>query len=209
MRKHVLGRRVPSPMGSLIPFVVETTAKGERAYDIYSRLLEDRIIFLGEAIMDDTASAVIAQILMLKLQDSKKDISIYIMSPGGEVSASLAIYDTMQFVSNDIATYCLGHASSAAALLLAAGTKGKRFALPSSRIMIHQPWGGAFGDSTSIQIQADEIKVMRQMTCERLAKHCGKDVSTVDKDCERDFYMSAKEAKSYGLIDRVVDQCHP
>lgn len=206
MRRKLVAKA--SPQGSLIPFVVESTAKGERAYDIYSRLLEDRIIFLGEAIDDDVASTVIAQILLLRLQDQKKDINIYIMCPGGSVGSTLAIYDTMQYVQNDIATYCLGHASSGAALILAGGTKGKRFALPSSRIMIHQPWGGAYGDSTSIQIEADEIKLLRQMVCERLAKHCGKDAATVDKDCERDFFMSAKEAKTYGLIDKVVEQCH-
>jgi ATP-dependent Clp protease protease subunit len=204
-------RRMPTPehapKSSLIPFVVESTAKGERAYDIYSRLLEDRIIFLGEVINDETASTVIAQLLFLELQEQKKDIKIYIMCPGGAVGSTLAIYDTMQLVKNDIATYCLGHASSGAALLLAGGTKGKRFALPSSRIMIHQPWGGAFGDSTSIQIEAEEIRVLRHMVCERIAKHCGKDAATVDKDCERDHFMSAKEAKAYGLIDKVVEQC--
>lgn len=194
---------------SLIPFVVETTAKGERSYDIYSRLLEDRIIFLGEEITDDVASTIIAQMLLLKLQDAKKDIHLYIMSPGGSVRPTLAIYDTMQYVSNPVATYCLGYAFSAAALLLAAGTKGKRFALPSSRVMIHQPWGGACGDCTSVQIEVKELSAARQMTCERLAKHCGKEASIVDKDCERDNYMSAKEAKSYGLIDKVVETCHP
>ena len=201
-------RKRKQPKGSLIPFVVESTAKGERAYDIYSRLLEDRIIFLGEQIDDETASTVIAQILLLRLQDQKKDISIYVMCRGGAVNSTLAIYDTMQFVRNDIATYCLGHASSGGALLLAAGTPGKRFALPSSRIMIHQPWGGACGDATSIQIEAEEINVARQMICERLAKHCGKEFATINKDCERDHFMSAKEAKAYGLIDKVVDQCH-
>jgi ATP-dependent Clp protease protease subunit len=190
----------------MIPWVLERTANGERACDIYSRLLKDRIIFLGTEIDNDVASAIIAQMLYLQLEDKEKEINFYIMSPGGVVNCGLAIYDTMQNISNDIATYCIGEAASAAAFLLAAGTKGKRFALPSSRIMIHQPWGGARGDAKQIEIQAKEILRLKLMVNERLSKHTGKSLATIEKDTDRDFFMSAEEAKKYGIIDKVLEK---
>ncbi len=188
----------------LIPMVVEQTGRGERSYDIYSRLLQDRIIFIGTAINDDVSNLIIAQLLFLQSQDSKKDISIYVNSPGGSVTAGLAIYDTMQFIECDIATYCVGQAASMGAVLLTAGTKGKRFALPNSRIMIHQPWGGAEGKASDIQIAAEEILRLKVRLNELLASHSGKTVKTITSDTERDFFMSAAEAKKYGLVDGVL-----
>ena len=188
----------------LVPIVVEQTGRGERSYDIYSRLLQDRIIILGTEIDDSVASVVVAQLLFLQAQDAQKDISIYINSPGGVVTSGLAIYDTMQFISCDVATYCIGQAASMAAVLLAAGTKGKRFALPNSRIMIHQPLGGAEGQATDISIQAQEILRIKANLNNMLASHCGRSVEEITRDTDRDNFMSAEEAKAYGLIDDVL-----
>ncbi len=188
----------------LVPIVVEQTARGERSYDIYSRLLQDRIIFLGGAIDDTVANLIIAQLLFLQSQDPKKDISIYINSPGGVVTAGMAIYDTMKFLSCDVATYCVGQAASMGAFLLSAGTKGKRYALPHARIMIHQPLGGAEGQCTDIQIQAAEIQRMKQSLNELLADHTGQPLEKIFADTERDNFMSAEQAKAYGLVDHVV-----
>ncbi len=188
----------------LVPIVVEQTARGERSYDIYSRLLLDRIIFLGGPIDDTVANIVVAQLLFLQSQDPKKDISFYINSPGGVVTAGLAIYDTMQFLSCDVATYCIGQAASMGAVLLAAGAKGKRYALPNARIMIHQPLGGAEGQCTDIQIQAAEIQRMKQTLNGILASHSGQPIEKVFQDTERDNFMSAAEAQAYGLVDHVV-----
>lgn len=188
----------------LVPIVVEQTARGERSYDIYSRLLQDRIIFLGGAIDDNVANLVIAQMLFLQSQDPKKDIAFYINSPGGVVTAGLAIYDTMQFLSCDVATYCVGQAASMGAVLLTAGAKGKRYALPNARIMIHQPLGGAEGQCTDIQIQAAEIQRMKQTLNQILASHSGQPLETIFRDTERDNFMSAEQAKAYGLVDQVV-----
>ena len=188
----------------LVPIVVEQTGRGERSYDIYSRLLQDRIIILGSPIDDNVASVVVAQLLFLQAQDAQKDISIYINSPGGVVTAGLAIYDTMQVISCEVATYCIGQAASMAAVLLAAGTKGKRFALPNSRIMIHQPLGGAEGQATDISIQAQEILRIKANLNSMLASHCGRSVEDVTRDTDRDNFMSAEEAKAYGLIDDVL-----
>lgn len=190
---------------SVVPFVMERTANGERICDIYSRLLKDRIVFLGTAIDNDVAAATIAQLLYLQLDNKEADINFYIMSPGGLVNAGLAIYDTMQHISNDIATYCVGEAASMGAFLLAGGTKGKRFALPSARIMIHQPWGGAQGDATSVEIQAKEMGRLKGMLNERLALHTNKPIKQIEHDTDRDFYMSAAEAKKYGIIDKVLE----
>ena len=190
----------------LIPIVVEKEFNSERSYDIYSRLLKDRIIFIGSEIDDDLTNAVVAQLLFLQSQDATKDISIYINSPGGVVSGTLAIYDTMQFIKPKIATYCLGQACSGAAILIAAGTKGKRYALPHSRIMIHQPLGGASGQATDIKIQANEILRLRKEINLILAKHTGKEENQIEKDTDRDYFMSANEAKEYGLIDTVIKQ---
>ena len=188
----------------LVPIVVEQTGRGERSYDIYSRLLQDRIIILGSPIDDNVASVIVAQLLFLQAQDAQKDISIYINSPGGVVTAGLAIYDTMQFISCDVATYCIGQAASMAAVLLAAGAKGKRFALPNSRIMIHQPLGGAEGQASDISIQAQEILRIKANLNNMLASHCGRSVEDVTRDTDRDNFMSAEEAKAYGLIDEVL-----
>jgi len=190
----------------LIPTVIETTGRGERAYDIYSRLLKERIIFLGTEINDVVSNLVIAQLLFLQSEDADKDISIYINSPGGVVTAGMAIYDTMQFLKCPITTYCVGQAASMGAVLLAAGTKGKRFALPNSRIMIHQPLGGAQGQATDIEIQTNEILRMKKRLNEILADHTGQPVKTLEKDTDRDFFMSAEEAVKYGLVDEVVTQ---
>ena len=190
----------------LIPTVIETTGRGERAYDIYSRLLKDRIIFLGTEINDTVSNLVIAQLLFLQSEDAEKDISIYINSPGGVVTAGMAVYDTMQFLKCPITTYCVGQAASMGAVLLAAGTKGKRFALPNSRIMIHQPLGGAQGQATDIEIQTNEILRMKKRLNEILADHTGQPVKTLEKDTDRDFFMSAEEAVKYGLVDEVVTQ---
>lgn len=188
----------------LVPIVVEQTARGERSYDIYSRLLLDRIIFLGGPIDDNVANIVVAQLLFLQSQDPKRDIFFYINSPGGVVTAGLAIYDTMQFLSCDVATYCIGQAASMGAVLLAAGAKGKRYALPNARIMIHQPLGGAEGQCTDIQIQAAEIQRMKQTLNGILASHSGQPIEKVFQDTERDNFMSAAEAQAYGLVDHVV-----
>ena len=188
----------------LVPMVVEQTSRGERAYDIFSRLLKDRIIFIGQPIDDGGANLVIAQLLFLEAEDPDKDIHIYVNSPGGSVTASLAIYDTMQFVKPAIETICMGQAASGAALLLAAGTKGKRMALPHSRIMIHQPYGGAQGQALDIQIQAKEILRMREELNRILAHHTGQPLERVEKDSDRDFFMSPEEAKDYGLVDEVI-----
>ena len=188
----------------LVPMVVEQTGRGERAYDIYSRLLKDRIIFIGSGIDDDSASLIIAQMLFLQSEDSEKDISLYINSPGGSVTAGMAIYDTIQFLKCDVATYCMGQAASMGAVLLTAGAKGKRFALPNARIMIHQPWGGAQGQATDISIQAKEILRLRDRLNAILAFHTGKSLDAIAKDSDRDFFMSADEACAYGLVDSVL-----
>jgi len=188
----------------LIPMVVEQTSRGERAYDIFSRLLKDRILFIGTPIDDAESNLVIAQLLFLEAEDPDKDIHLYVNSPGGSVTASLAIYDTMQYVKPAIETTCMGQAASGAAMLLAAGAKGKRFALPHARIMIHQPYGGAQGQATDIQIQAKEILRMREEIDRIIASHTGQPLERVEKDSDRDFFMSAQEAKQYGLIDEVI-----
>ncbi|MEI7850494.1 MAG: ATP-dependent Clp endopeptidase proteolytic subunit ClpP [Kiritimatiellales bacterium] len=188
----------------LIPMVIEQTGRGERAYDIYSRLLKERIIFLGTEINDDVSNLIIAQLLFLQSEDAEKDISIYINSPGGMVTSGMAIYDTMQFLKCPITTYCVGQAASMGAVLLCAGTKGKRFALPNSRIMIHQPLGGSQGQATDIEIQTKEILRMKKRLNEILADHTGKPIKTIEKDTDRDFFMSAEEAVKYGLVDEVV-----
>jgi ATP-dependent Clp protease protease subunit len=188
----------------LVPMVVESTGHGERGYDIYSRLLKDRIILLGTPIDDDVANLVIAQLLFLQAEDPKKDIELYINSPGGSVTAGLAIYDTMQLISCDVRTYCIGQCASMGAVLLAAGAAGKRFALPNSRIMIHQPWGGAEGTAADIDIQAKEILRLKEMLNKILAGHSGQPLKKLYKDTERDFFMSAQEACEYGLVDKVL-----
>ena len=188
----------------LIPIVVEQTGRGERSYDIYSRLLKERIIFIGSEITDDLANLVVAQLLFLQSEDAAKDVSVYINSPGGSVTAGLAIYDTMQFLKCDVVTYCVGQAASMAAVLLAAGAKGKRHALPGARIMIHQPWGGTQGTASDIHIQAQEILRLKDYLNGLLAKHTGKTVKDVAKDTDRDFFMSAEEAAKYGLVDDVL-----
>jgi ATP-dependent Clp protease protease subunit len=188
----------------LVPMVLEKSQFGERAYDIYSRLLKDRIIFIGGPIDDAVANLVMAQLLFLDAEDPKKDISIYINSPGGVVPAGMAIYDTIQYVKADVATICIGQAASAAAILLAAGTKGKRYALPNARVMIHQVMGGAEGQATDVEIQTREILRIKKAINEILAKHTGQPVSKIEKDTDRDFYMTAAEAKKYGIIDEVI-----
>ncbi len=188
----------------LIPMVIEQSSRGERAYDIYSRLLKDRIIIMGEQVIDSIANTVIAQMLFLESEDPDKDINVYINSPGGAITAGLAIYDTMQYIRSDLVTICMGQATSMGALLLAAGAKGKRYALPNSRIMIHQPLGGAQGQATDIDIHAREILKTRDTLNEILAKHSGQDVEKIKKDTERDFFMTAEEAKEYGIIDKVI-----
>ncbi len=189
----------------LVPMVVEQTGRGERAYDIYSRLLKDRIIFLGTPVNDDISNLIVAQMLFLQGEDPEKDISLYINSPGGSVTAGMAIYDTMQFLKCDVCTYCVGQAASMGALLLTAGAKGKRYALPHARILIHQPLGGAQGQATDISIQAKEILRMRDMLNGILCKHTGKTMPKVERDTDRDYFMSAEEARVYGLVDEVVD----
>jgi ATP-dependent Clp protease protease subunit len=190
----------------LIPMVVEQTNRGERAYDIYSRLLKDNIIFIGTPIEDNLANLVVAQLLFLEAEDPEKEISIYVNSPGGVVTAGLAIYDTLQFIRPDVTTYCIGQAASMAALILAAGTPGKRFALPNSRVIIHQPSGGASGQATDINIQAKEILRTRQRLNEILAKHTGQDIAKIEQDVERDFIMTAEVAREYGIIDQVISK---
>ncbi|HZN56981.1 MAG TPA: ATP-dependent Clp protease proteolytic subunit [Planctomycetota bacterium] len=190
---------------NLVPIVIEKTGRGERSYDIYSRLLKDRIIFIGPSIDDYTSSLIIAQILFLMSDNKNQDINIYINSPGGAVTAGLAIYDTMQFVPCDIATYAIGQAASMGAILLAAGTKGKRHALPHARIMIHQPWGGTGGTAADIQIQAKELRRNKQILTEILSKHTSQPIEKLEKDSDRDFFMSPQQAKDYGLVDEVID----
>ena len=192
-------------MSYIIPNVVERDARGERAWDIYSRLLKDRIIFLGAPIYDEVANAIIAQMLFLQMEDPKKDISIYINSPGGSITAGMAIYDTMNFLTCEVNTYCVGLSASMATVLLAAGTKGKRYALPNSRIMIHQPsQNGGGGSASDIEIQAREILYLRSKMNELMAKHSGKPVEQVERDTDRDRFMSAEDAKVYGLVDNVI-----
>ena len=191
-------------MSYLVPMVIETTGKGERAYDIYSRLLKERIVFIGTPIDDVIANLIIAQILFLNMEEPGKDINIYINSPGGSVTAGLAIYDTMRFVKCDVATYCLGQAASMGSLLLAAGTKGKRYALPNARVMIHQPWGGTQGTASDIHIQAKEILKLKEQLNQILVHHTGQTIEKIEKDTDRDYFMSAQEAKDYGIVDQVI-----
>jgi ATP-dependent Clp protease protease subunit len=192
-------------MSSLVPFVIEQTGIGERSYDIYSRLLKDRIVFIDGEINDLSADLVIAQLLFLESQDPLRDISVYINSPGGMVTAGLAIYDTIQYIKPDVQTICIGQASSMAALLLACGTNGKRFALPSLRILIHQPWGGVSGQASDISLQAREIIRLKKLTIEYFALHSGQPHEKVAQDMERDFYMSSREALEYGIIDTIME----
>ncbi|MCL5966651.1 MAG: ATP-dependent Clp endopeptidase proteolytic subunit ClpP [Deltaproteobacteria bacterium] len=191
---------------NLVPIVVEQTSRGERSYDIYSRLLKDRIVFIGSPVDDDIANLVIAQLLFLEAEDPDKDINLYINSPGGLVTAGMAIYDTMQFIKPEVATVCLGQAASMAAVLLTAGAAGKRTALPNARILIHQPMGGTRGQATDIKIQAEEILRLREELNRILARHTGQPIERLQADTERDYYMSAAQAKAYGIIDRVVEK---
>ena len=188
----------------LVPIVVEQTGRGERAYDIFSRLLKERIIFIGSTIDENVASLVIAQLLFLQAEEPEKDINLYLNTPGGDVSSGLAIYDTMKYVSPDIATICMGQASSMGALLLAAGAKGKRLALPHARIMIHQPWGGAQGQAADIEIQTREILTLREKLNHILSEHTGQPLEKIKKDTDRNFFMSSEEAKAYGIIDDIL-----
>jgi ATP-dependent Clp protease, protease subunit len=190
---------------ALVPMVVEQTSRGERAFDIYSRLLKDSIIFIGTPIDDTIANLLVAQLLFLEAEDPERDINLYINSPGGSITAGMAIYDTMQFIKNDVTTICVGQCASMGALLLAAGTPGKRFALPHSRILIHQPSGGASGQATDVRIMAEEILRMREMTSRIIANHSGQTFEQVEKDVERDRILSPKQAKDYGLIDEVIE----
>lgn len=192
-------------MSTLIPFVVEQDGRGERSYDIYSRLLKDRIVFLGSPINDAVANTVVAQLLFLDAQDPGKDIHLYINSPGGSITAGMAIYDTMQFIKSDVSTICVGMAASMGAFLLAAGTKGKRFALPNSEVMIHQPLGGAEGQATDIQIRANRILRMRDKLNQILSERTGQPIERIEKDTDRDNFMTAQEALQYGLIDKVIE----
>jgi len=190
----------------LIPIVIEQSSRGERAYDIYSRLLKDRIIFMGEQVHDSMANTVIAQMLFLESEDPDKDINLYINSPGGSVTAGLAIYDTMQYIRPDLATICMGQATSMGALLLAAGAKGKRYALPHARVMIHQPLGGAQGQATDIDIQAKEIMKIKELIHKILVKHTGQTLEKIRHDTERDYFMDAEEAMRYGIVDRIITE---
>ena len=192
--------------GTLIPMVVEQTARGERAYDIYSRLLKDNIVFIGTAIDDMVANVIIAQLLFLEAEDPEKDIHVYINSPGGVTTAGMAIYDTMQLVRPDVQTICVGQAASFGAVLLAAGTHGKRFALPNSRIMIHQPWGGTQGQATDIEIYTKEMLKMRDQLNQILAKHTSRGIEQIEKDTDRNNFMSAAEARDYGLVDEIIEK---
>lgn len=192
------------PKAALIPYVIEQSPRGERSYDIYSRLLNDRVVFLGEQIDDAVANTIVAQLLHLESSDPEKDISLYINSPGGSVTAGLAILDTMRFIKCDVSTICIGQAASMAAVLLATGAKGKRFTLPNSRIMIHQPSGGAQGQQTEIEIVAAEIKLIRETMNSILAEATGQDIETIQRDTERDNFMSSADAKAYGLVDEVI-----
>ena len=191
--------------GNLVPIVIEKTGRGERSYDIYSRLLKDRIIFIGPIIDDYTSSLVIAQILFLMSENKNQDVNIYINTPGGAVTSGLAIYDTMQFVPCDIATYCIGQASSMGAVLLAAGTKGKRHALPNSRIMIHQPWGGTQGTASDIQIQAQELRRNKDILIDILARHTEQPRDRIEEDTDRDFFLTPEQANEYGIVDEVIE----
>ncbi len=191
---------------SLVPMVIEQTGRGERSYDIFSRLLKDRIVFVDGEIVDVTADLVVAQLLFLESQDPEKDIHLYINSPGGTVTAGLAIYDTIQYIKSDVQTICLGQASSMGALLLTCGTAGKRYVLPSSRILIHQPWGGVAGQAADIGLQAREIIRMKKIIIQYFARHTGKDEEQVARDLERDYYMSADEAVAYNLVDRILER---
>ena len=191
-------------MSMLVPMVIETTGRGERAYDIYSRLLKDRVVFIGTAIDDYVANLIVAQLLFLQMEEPEKDVHVYINSPGGSITAGLAIYDTMQFLKCDVATYVIGQAASMGAVLLCAGTKGKRYALPNARVMIHQPWGGAQGTASDINVQAKEIQSLKDRLNRILARHSGQDVAKIEKDTDRDYFMSAEESKNYGLVDEVV-----
>lgn len=191
---------------NLVPIVVEQTNRGERSYDIYSRLLKDRIIFVGSAIDDNVANAVVAQLLFLAAEDPEKDIHLYINSPGGSTTAGMAIYDTMQYIKPDVSTICVGMAASMGAILLAAGAKGKRCALPNSEVMIHQPWGGAQGQASDLKIQAERILKTRAMLAGIIAERSGQPLEKVERDMDRDFFLSAEEAKAYGLIDKVIEQ---
>ncbi|MDD5084509.1 MAG: ATP-dependent Clp endopeptidase proteolytic subunit ClpP [Candidatus Omnitrophica bacterium] len=192
-------------MSYLVPMVIETTGRGERAYDIYSRLLKDRIVFIGTPIDDVVSNLIIAQILFLQMEDPEKDINIYVNSPGGSVTSGLAIYDTIRFVKCDVATYCVGQAASMGAVILACGTKGKRYSLPHARVMIHQPWGGTEGTATDISIHAKEILKLKDQLNKILAKHTGQPLERIEKDSDRDFFMSANEAKDYGIVDYVIE----
>ena len=194
---------------TLVPIVVEQTSRGERSYDIYSRLLKDRIVFIGNPIDDDIANLIIAQLLFLEAEDPDKDVNLYINSPGGMVTAGMAIYDTMQFIKPKVATVCIGQAASMAAVLLAGGEVGKRTALPNARILIHQPMGGTRGQATDIKIQAEEILRMREELNKILSKHTGQSLDRISADTERDYFMSAEQAKSYGIIDQVVEKRQP
>lgn len=199
----IMEHRNTNPRAMLVPMVVEKSQFGERGYDIYSRLLKDRIVFLGGGVDDDMANLIIAQLLFLESEDPKKDISLYVNSPGGSVTAGLAILDTMNHVKPDVSTVCVGMAASAAAVILSAGAKGKRYALPNAEVMIHQPWGGAQGQATDIEITAKHILATRDRLNKILAKNTGQDLSKIEKDVERDYFMMADEAKKYGLVDQV------
>jgi ATP-dependent Clp protease protease subunit len=199
-----MDKKVSEQMSTLVPYVIEQSGSGERSYDIYSRLLKDRIVFVDGEISDLTADLVVAQLLFLDGQDTDKDINLYINSPGGSVTAGLAIYDTMQYVKSDVQTICLGQAASMAALILTAGAPGKRMVLPSSRVLIHQPWGGAQGQARDIGIQSKELIRLKKLTIEYFAKHTGKDTERIAVDMERDFYMSAADAVSYGVADSIL-----
>lgn len=190
---------------ALVPMVVEQTSRGERAFDIYSRLLKDSIIFIGTPIDDQIANLIVAQLLFLEAEDPERDINLYINSPGGSITAGMAIYDTMQFIKNDVTTICVGQCASMGALLLTAGTKGKRFALPHARVLIHQPSGGASGQATDVRIMAEEILRMREMTSSIISKHSGQSFDQVEKDVERDRILTPQQAKEYGLIDEVIE----
>lgn len=204
-RFHTIHRQEERNTMALVPMVVEQTSRGERAFDIYSRLLKDSIIFIGTPIDDTIANLIVAQLLFLEAEDPERDINLYINSPGGSITAGMAIYDTMQFIRNDCTTICVGQCASMGALLLAAGAKGKRFALPHSRILIHQPSGGAQGQATDVRIMAEEILRMRELTSRILAEHTGQSFEQVEQDVERDRIMSPVQAKEYGLIDEVIE----
>jgi ATP-dependent Clp protease protease subunit len=191
---------------NMVPIVVESTSRGERSYDIYSRLLKDRIIFLGSAIDDQVANAVVAQMLFLAAEDPEKDIHLYINSPGGHIHAGLAIYDTMQFIKPDVSTICIGMAASMGSLLLLAGAKGKRYALPNAEVMIHQPWGGSKGQASDIQIQAEHILKQKRLLYRIMSERTGQPVEKIERDADRDFFMTAEQAKEYGVIDKVIER---